>query len=105
MNYSTHHHQEIFPRPFEFDPDRWLNPQGGTPEMKEAYMPFSRGSRMCIGTHLATMELKMILASIVYGWELSVGERTTDDTMAMTDHFVLMPKGGFCELYLKRIKG
>ena len=101
MNYSTHHHAEFFPAPFEFNPDRWLNP---TPEMKEAYMPFSRGSRMCIGIHLATMELKMILASVVNSWELSIGERTTDDTMSMTDHFVMMPKGGFCELYLRKIK-
>jgi cytochrome P450 len=103
MNYSTHHNKHIFPRPFTFDPTRWLTTNGGTPEMKEAYMPFSRGSRMCIGIHLATMELKMILATILYGWELSVGERTTDDVMSITDHFVLMPKGGFCELYFKKI--
>ncbi len=101
MNYSTHHHAEYFPAPFEFNPDRWLNP---TPEMKEAYMPFSRGSRMCIGIHLATMELKMILASVVNSWELSPGERTTDDIMSITDHFVMMPKGGFSELYLRKIK-
>ena len=101
MNYSTHHQKDIFPRPFEFDPDRWLNP---TADMKEAYMPFSRGSRMCIGIHLAIMELKMIIASVVYGWQLSVGERTTDDIMSITDHFVMMPKGGFCELYLRRLE-
>ena len=106
MNYSTHHNKEVFPLPFAFEPARWLNTmnRGGTPEMKEAYMPFSRGSRMCIGIHLATMELKMILATIVCKWELSVGERTTDDTMSITDHFVMMPKGGFCELYLKQVK-
>ena len=69
--------------------------------MKGAYIPFSRGSRICIGIHLATVEPKMILATILYGWELSVGERTTDDVIGITDHFVLMPKGGFCELYSK----
>jgi cytochrome P450 len=103
MNYSTHHNKDIFPHPFKFDPTRWLTTNGGTPEMKEAYMPFSKGPRMCIGIHLATMELKMILATILYGWELSVGERTTDDVMSITDHFVMMPKGGFCELYFKKI--
>lgn len=101
MNYSTHHNKNVFPRPFEFDPSRWFKP---TPEMKEAYMPFSKGSRACSGVHLATMELKMILGSVVYGWELSLGERMADDTMDITDHFVMMPKGGFCELYLRRIK-
>lgn len=43
----------------------------------------------------------MILAIIIYGWELSIREWTTEDTMSMTDHFVLMLKGGFCNLYLK----
>jgi hypothetical protein len=57
---------------------------------------------MCIGIHLATMELKMILATILDGRELSVGERTTDHVMGIADHFVLMAKGGFCELYPKR---
>lgn len=66
-------------------------------------MPFSRGSRMCIGINLATMELKMILASVLLGWELSVGERTTEDVMSITDHFVMMPKGGFCELIFRRV--
>ena len=102
MNYSTHHNKDIYPRPFQFDPDRWSD---ATPDMNEAYMPFSRGSRMCIGINLATMELKMIIASIIYGWDLRVGERTTDDTMSITDHFVMMPKGGFCELYLRKLTG
>ena len=100
MNYSTHHNKEIFPRPFQFHPDRWFD---ATQDMNEAHMPFSRGSRMCIGINLATMELKMIVASIIHGWDLRVGERTTDDTMSITDHFVMMPKGGFCELYLRKI--
>lgn len=103
MNYSTHHNADIFPRPFKFDPTRWLDTEGGTAMMKEAYMPFSRGPRMCIGIHLAIMELKMILATIVHGFQLSVGERTTENTMSITDHFVLMPKGGFCELYLRKV--
>ncbi|KAJ9610357.1 hypothetical protein H2200_005134 [Cladophialophora chaetospira] len=104
MNFSTHHNRDAFPQPFAFDPTRWLKTNGGTPEMKEAYMPFSKGSRMCIGIHLAVMELKMILATIVSSWDLRVGKRTTDGTMAMTDHFVLMPMGGFCELYLNKVK-
>src|SRR5438045_1998764 len=98
MNYATHNNADVFPNPFQFDPNRWLEPSGGTPAMKEAWMPFSRGPRMCSGIHLAMMELKMILGSLLYGWEISLGEKTTDDTMRMTDHFILMPKGGFCDL-------
>lgn len=104
MNYSTYHNKNVFPDPYKFNPARWLDTDGGTLEMNEAYMAFSKGSRMCIGINLAMMELKMILAAILHGWELSVRERTTEDTMSMTDHFVLMPKGGFCDLYLQKIQ-
>jgi cytochrome P450 len=67
VNYFTHPNEDIFPDPFKVNPTRWLDTNGGTPEMKEAYVPFWRGSRMCIGIHLATMELKMILATILDG--------------------------------------
>ncbi|KAJ5107841.1 cytochrome P450 [Penicillium angulare] len=36
----------IFPDPHDFRPERWLDP---TPEMERAYVPFGRGSRMCVG--------------------------------------------------------
>jgi cytochrome P450 len=36
----------IFSDPHTFRPERWLDP---TPEMEHAYVPFGRGSRMCVG--------------------------------------------------------
>src|SRR5436190_22034470 len=96
--YVTLHNADAFPNPFQFDPARWLEPEGGTPAMKEAWIPFSRGSRMCSGIQLARMELKVILGTLLYGWELGLGERTTEKTMSMVDRFVLVPKRGFCDL-------
>lgn len=40
--YSMHRDPEIFPNPLEFNPSRWENP---TKTMKDAFMPFGRGSR------------------------------------------------------------
>ena len=104
MSYATQHNADAFPEPFQFDPDRWLKTNGGTPAMKEAWMPFSRGSRMCPGIHLAMMELKVILGTLLYGWEISLGERTTEETMSTTDRFALVPKGGFCDLVFTKLK-
>ncbi|KAL9468467.1 hypothetical protein ACSS6W_010161 [Trichoderma asperelloides] len=53
--YSMHRSPDVFPNPDVFDPSRWDMP---TKEMKNSFMPFGRGSRICIGLHLARMELR-----------------------------------------------
>ena len=53
---------------------------------------------MCPGIYLATMELKLTFASILHKYQVTLGDRTTADVMSRKDHFVLYPKGGFCDL-------
>lgn len=72
--------------------------------MREASLQWSNGARMCPGRFLATMELKLAIASLVSGWNIGIGERMQEDTMDMVDHFVLMPKGNFCDLTFRKIK-
>lgn len=39
----------MFPEPMEFRPERWLA-ESALPEfLSRAYLPFGRGSRMCVG--------------------------------------------------------
>lgn len=67
-------------------------------EMKELFMPFSKGSRACLGKGLAMMELKLITAALLRYYETSLSPTATEDCMTMTDHFLVLPKGGKCEL-------
>ena len=94
--YTVHHDPTIFPDPEAFKPERWAN--GGSQEMRDASLPWSKGSRMCPGLHLATLELKTVLAALVLGWKMSLGPRMQEDTMDMLDNWVLMPKGNFCDI-------
>lgn len=48
-----------WPRPFDFEPGRWLQ---GHPEAAAQWMPFSRGQRVCAGMALAQRELHAALA-------------------------------------------
>ncbi|SPO01584.1 related to cytochrome P450 CYP4/CYP19/CYP26 subfamilies [Cephalotrichum gorgonifer] len=57
--YTLHRNPEVFPRPEVFDPTRWAQP---TRAMKESSMHFGGGSRICIGMHLARMELRLAAA-------------------------------------------
>lgn len=44
--YTIHRNQTIFPDPLVFRPERWLQE---TPEMRNAFIPFSYGPRNCVG--------------------------------------------------------
>lgn len=103
QSYTIHHDETIFVDSIEFKPERWAD--GGTQEMRDASLPWSKGSRMCPGLHLATLELKTVLAALVLGWEISLGTRMQHDTMDMVENWVLMPKGNFCDIVFKPLVG
>lgn len=77
-----------FTSPYEFDPDRWLDAAQG----KEKYViPFSRGTRSCIGLHLAGAELYITVACLFRRFELQLYETTFRDVEITWDGF----SGGF----------
>lgn len=50
--YSLHTDPEVYSDPFEFRPERWLgqrNPSNPSNNMNRNWVPFSRGSRSCLG--------------------------------------------------------
>ncbi|KEF61168.1 uncharacterized protein A1O9_02733 [Exophiala aquamarina CBS 119918] len=96
--YTTHRDPVAFPDPEAFKPERWMEGNDVTTEMKELFMPFSKGSRACIGKNLAMMELKLITARLIKQFKCTVAPVTTEDSMATMDHFLLIPVGGKCEL-------
>lgn len=45
--YYMHTDPSVYENPLEFRPERWL--EGATPEMQRNYVPFTKGSRGCLG--------------------------------------------------------
>lgn len=62
--YITHRLPDIYPAPDRFLPDRWLTCDPGPYE----YLPFSAGPRTCLGAGFATMEMKLVLATMLQQW-------------------------------------
>jgi cytochrome P450 len=65
--YLLHREPSIYARPEEFVPERFL----AAPPPRGAWIPFGGGIRHCLGTHLAELELKVVLRTIVSRVELS----------------------------------
>ena len=67
----THHDPRWFPSPETFDPDRF-EPEREKELPRGAYVPFSGGSRICLGKAFAMMEARLILAMIYQRYRLEV---------------------------------
>lgn len=62
----VHHRDDIYPDPFAFCPERWLDRKPGTYE----WLPFGGGTRRCLGAALAMAEQQIVLAAIAQHLEL-----------------------------------
>ncbi|KAL6245307.1 hypothetical protein RBB50_008082 [Rhinocladiella similis] len=100
--YTTQRDPTVFSNPDTFLPERWMDSQQITNEMKALFMPFSTGPRACLGKSLAIMELKLITATLLRRFKVKAASTTTEDSMSMTDHFLVLPKSGRCDLIFER---
>ncbi|KAJ4418349.1 hypothetical protein N0V82_005630 [Gnomoniopsis sp. IMI 355080] len=94
--YSLHRDPSIFPDPERFDPSRWAAP---TKDMKDTMMPFGGGSRICIGIHLARLEMRLATARFFRSFpnaKISTKEGMCDDDMEQVLFFLGPPKGRRC---------
>lgn len=66
--YLVHHREDIYPNSDEFKPQRFLDRQYSPYE----YFPFGGGNRRCIGSALALVEMKLVLATILSQHQLAL---------------------------------
>jgi len=67
--WAVHHDEAIFPDPFSFRPERFINADGKFVK-SEAVIPFAIGKRFCLGEPLARMELFLYFTSILQKFNL-----------------------------------
>jgi cytochrome P450 len=70
-----------FHRPTEFCPERWLDdaPLEFAKDNKPVFQPWSMGTRNCLGRNLARAEILLIMAKVLWYFDLKLEENRTGD--------------------------
>jgi cytochrome P450 len=77
--FAIHRLPSNFPDPDSFDPGRFLprSQDGSLEDMpKDAFRPFEKGKRNCIGLELANLEMRVVLALTVRGFDVNAAYGT-----------------------------
>ncbi|KAI0005263.1 isotrichodermin C-15 hydroxylase [Xylariaceae sp. FL0662B] len=74
-SWAVYRSPTLWTDPDEFHPERFLGEPRYANDARDAFKPFFTGSRDCIGQNLALIEMRLILAHLVYNFDL---QRTSD---------------------------
>ncbi|KAF2249404.1 cytochrome P450 [Trematosphaeria pertusa] len=74
--WAVTHDPEYWDSPMEFVPERWL--ESKSQDMREASQPFSLGPRGCLGRNFAYMEMFLLLAKMLWKYDLELVNKNMD---------------------------
>lgn len=78
-HWAAYHSRTNFKHPWAFIPERWLEGDSEfVDDNKDVFQPFSFGPRACIGRSLAYMETRIILARLIWNFDLALMPESVD---------------------------
>lgn len=83
---DVHANPIIYPQPARFNPERWMD-ANDRKRLEPYLVPFSRGSRSCIGKDLAMIELYLTVANLFSKFDMKLFETSERDLSMEHDFF------------------
>lgn len=90
---DLHNNPSLYPDPYSFKPERWLD--SSKAQSEKWFAVFGRGARGCVGRNLAMAEMYMAIGNLFGRFEVRLGEGTGRGEVDLVhDCFSAYPKRG-----------
>jgi len=89
-HYLTQRSANFWKDPDSFIPERFV-PHAPEPRTDFSYFPFGTGSRFCLGSHFAMLEMKLMIAAVVQKYRLRLVQQ---QTVEFEHSILLRPRNG-----------
>ncbi|WYZ44180.1 hypothetical protein EsH8_VII_000616 [Colletotrichum jinshuiense] len=99
--WAMYHNEKNFKNPSLFHPERFLGDAEYASDRKDALQPFHIGPRNCLGRNLAYVEMRIILARLLWSFDLVLADDSRD-WMERQKIYTLWEKGSL-NVYLKPV--
>lgn len=76
--YSIQHYPKYFENPSKFDPYRFSD-ENKHNIVPGSFLSFGYGPRLCLGSRLALLEVKLVLFTILSKYSIEVGDKTPNE--------------------------
>uniref|UniRef100_A0A182YKF4 Uncharacterized protein n=1 Tax=Anopheles stephensi TaxID=30069 RepID=A0A182YKF4_ANOST len=98
--FTMHHNEDYFPHAERFDPERFESTRDKQSFNPYTYIPFSAGSRNCIGQKFAQYELKTTLVKLLQRFQIRLADANFVPTLKA--EIVLKPAEGLPLKFIRR---
>jgi cytochrome P450 len=93
--YLMHHDPVLYPEPAEFRPERFIE----NPPARGTWLPWGGGRKRCPGNHLATLEMKTVLRTVLSTMTITPVSNTIEPPLWRS---VIVTPGHGCRAVLRR---
>jgi len=80
---SIHYDEETYPEPLKFNPNRFIANANNDFQKPEKFMPYSAGTRMCIGKNLSQWQLFLMLTTVLQRFTVKLSGEVGPDVFGL----------------------